>query len=49
MDVAVLEDHSSIAEDEVYGACDIALTVELAVGVGIESVLEGVERAPVVD
>ena len=49
LNVTALEHNRCIAEDEVYGACDVAFTVELAVGVGVESVLVGVKRAPVED
>ena len=49
LNVAALEHNRCIAEDEVYGACDVAFAVELAVGVGVESVLIGVKRAPVED
>lgn len=48
-DVAALVDNSSIAEDEVDGAGDITFTVELAVGMGVEGVLEGIEGAAVED
>lgn len=48
-DVAILEDDGRVPEDEVDGARDVALTVELAVGVGVEGVLVCVEGAPVED
>lgn len=38
-DVAVLEHHRGVAEDEVDGTGDIAVSVELTVWVGVESVL----------
>lgn len=47
--VAVLEHNTGVAEDEVDGARDVAVAVELAVGVRVQGVLKGVERAPVVD
>lgn len=46
-DVAVLEDDGRVPEYEVYRAVDVAVTVELAVGVRVERVLKGVEPAPV--
>ena len=39
VDVAVLEDGSCIAEDEVDRAIDFTVTVELTEGVGVEGVL----------
>ena len=45
--MAVLKHNSSIAENEVDGARDGAITVELAEGVGVESVLIGIKLAPV--
>lgn len=47
LDVAVLENDGRISENEVDGAGDVAVAIELAVGVGIESVLETVYQAPV--
>lgn len=47
VDVAVLDDGSGIAEDEVDGADDDALDVELAVGVDVECVLIGEHVAAV--
>lgn len=47
LDVAALVDDCRISKDEVDGAGDVALTVELTVGVRIKGVLEGTERAPV--
>ena len=35
LDFAGLKDDSRVAEDEVDGACDVALPVELTVGVGV--------------
>lgn len=46
-DVAVLEDRYGVAEDEVYGAVDVAVAVELALGVDVESVLVPLEAATV--
>lgn len=44
-DLAVLKDGSSIAKDEIDGPGDSAFSVELAKGVGIESVLVSVDAA----
>ena len=44
-DVGVLEDGGGVAEDEVDGAVDLTATVELAIGVGVESVLVSLEAA----
>lgn len=44
-DLAVLEDGGSIAKYEIDGAGDSAFAVELAEGVGIESVLVAVNAA----
>lgn len=49
LDAAVLEYRGGVAEDEVDGARDGAVAVELAVGVGVEGVLVGVEAAAVED
>lgn len=46
-DLAVLEYDSSVPEHEVDGACDLAFAVELALGVGVESVLVPVKSATV--
>ena len=46
VDVARLEDDGGVAKDEVNGAVDVAFAVELAVGVGVEGVLVGLEAAP---
>ncbi|CAA6664802.1 unnamed protein product [Spirodela intermedia] len=48
-DVAVLEDCHSVAEDEVDGAVDVAVAVELALGVHVERVLIALEAAAVED
>ena len=48
-DLAVLEHHGPVSEDEVHGACDVALAVELALGVGVEGVLVAVDGAAVED
>lgn len=45
VDFAVLEDCCTIAEDEVDGAVDVALTVELAEGMGVECVLVALDAA----
>lgn len=45
VDIAVLDDGDSVAEDEVDGAIDVAVTVELAVGVDVEGVLVASEAA----
>ena len=47
--VAVLEDHGGVAEDEVDGAIDVAVAVELLLGVDVECVLVALEAALVVD
>jgi len=47
VDVAVLEDDCCIAEDEVDGARDVAVAVELAERVGVEGVLVAVDYATV--
>lgn len=44
-DLAVLEDGSGVAEDEVDGATDLALAEELAHGVGVQGVLVGPKAA----
>lgn len=46
-DLTVLEDDGTVAEDEVDGAGDSALPVELAEGVGVEGVLVAVDAAAV--
>ena len=48
-DVAVLEDGEGAAEDEVDGAADVALAVELLRGVGVEGVLIALQAATVED
>lgn len=47
MDVGVLDDGGSVAEDEIDGADDDAAGVELTVGVDVESVLIGEHVAAV--
>lgn len=48
-DFAELEDGGGAAEDEIDGAVDGGVEIELAFGVGVESVLEGDEAASVED
>ena len=48
-DLAALEDDGGASEDEVDCSGDVAVAVELAVGVRVKSVLESVEGALVVD
>lgn len=48
-DLAVLDNRCSVAEDEVHRAIDVAVTIELALGVDEEGVLVGFEAAPVED
>lgn len=45
VDHAVLEDGGSVAEDEVHGAVDVALFVELPLRVDVEGVLVAFETA----
>lgn len=45
LDVAVLDDCGCVAEDEVYGAGDVVVTVKLSVGVSVEGVLVALDRA----
>lgn len=45
VEVAVLEDDGGVAEDEIDGAVDVALAVELAERVDVESVLVANEAA----
>lgn len=45
--LAVLEDGGCVAEDEIDGAGDGAVTVKLAVGVGVECILVAVHLAVV--
>ena len=47
LQLAVLENNGCISEDEVNGAGDEGVTVELSVTVGVKSVLVGVNVAPV--
>ena len=49
VDHAVLEDYGGVAEDEVDGAVDVALFVELTLGVDVEGVLVALEAAAVED
>lgn len=44
-ELAILEDSEGIAEDEVDGSADGAVAVELALGLDVEGVLEGVHLA----
>ena len=44
-DAAALEDGRGVAEDEVDGAGDVGLPVELALGVGVEAVLVALDGA----
>lgn len=48
VEVAVLEDDGGVAEDEVDGAVDVAVAVELAEGVDVEGVLVS-DKAAVVE
>ena len=45
VDVAVLEDYCCIAENEIDCAVDVAVFVELTVGVNVESVLVAFKAA----
>lgn len=47
VEVAVLEDYSGVTEDEVDGAVDVTLAVELAHGVCVDGVLVAHEAASV--
>ncbi|PON79340.1 hypothetical protein TorRG33x02_236220, partial [Trema orientale] len=47
IDVAVLENNSSVAEYEVHGAVNVAFSVELSLGMSIQGVLVGFEAADV--
>ena len=49
LDVAVLDDHGRVAEDEVHRAGDVVLRVELAVGVHVQGVLVRLDGALVHD
>lgn len=49
VDVTVLKDGGGVAEDEVYGAVYVAVTVELALGVDVQGVLVAFEAAAVED
>lgn len=47
VNVAKVEHDASVAEDEIYGAVDVALSEHLRIRVGIECVLIAFEAAPV--
>jgi len=47
INVAGLEDHSSVAKDEIHCAIDVAISVELSLGVHIESVLVPFKATPI--
>ena len=47
--VAALNDGDGVPEDEVDGAIDVAVAVELALGVDVEGVLVSLEAAAVED
>ncbi|PON63470.1 LOW QUALITY PROTEIN: hypothetical protein PanWU01x14_131340 [Parasponia andersonii] len=47
IDVAVLDNNSSVAEYEVHGAVNVAFSVELSLGMSIQGVLVGFEAAAV--
>lgn len=47
IDVAVLEDHGGVAEYEIDGAVDVALSVELAKRVRVQCVLVSFEATAV--
>ncbi|KAH0451267.1 hypothetical protein IEQ34_018566 [Dendrobium chrysotoxum] len=49
LDNGVLEESGGVPEDEIDGAADVALAVELAGAAGVESVLVGVDDAAVED
>ncbi|GLJ54037.1 hypothetical protein SUGI_1156430 [Cryptomeria japonica] len=42
-DIVVLDDHCSVAKDEIHGPISVDLAVELAKGVDIHSVLVALE------
>lgn len=46
-DVAVLKNSNAVAENEVDSSVNVAFTIELAVGVGVQSVLVAFEAASV--
>ena len=48
-DVAILDYDGGVAENEIDGAVNVALFVELAFGEDVESVLKAFEAAAVVD
>ena len=45
--VAVLEDNSSVSEYEIHSAVDITFSVELSLGMCVQSVLVAFKAAPV--
>lgn len=45
----LLDDHDCASTDEIYCSVDVALAEELAIGVGVEGVLEAVDTTSVVD
>lgn len=49
MDVTVLQDSRGISKDEINGAIDMTVAIELPLGVYKESVLVAPEAAPVED
>ncbi|KAH0467288.1 hypothetical protein IEQ34_004526 [Dendrobium chrysotoxum] len=49
VDIAVLEDDGGVAEDEVDGAVDVAVAVELALAVDVDGVLVSLKAAAVED
>ncbi|KAH0466861.1 hypothetical protein IEQ34_004099 [Dendrobium chrysotoxum] len=49
VDIAVLEDHGGVAEDEIDSAVDVAVAVELALAVDVEGVLVSLKAAAVED
>jgi hypothetical protein len=46
---AILENYRGVAENEVHGAVDVTLSVELALGVDHQGVLVALEGTPVED
>ena len=49
VNVAILKNNNSVSEYEVHGTIDVAVAVELALGVNIESVLVAFEAASIED
>lgn len=47
VNVAVLENDSCVAENEVHSAVDVAFPVELSLGVDVEGILVPFEATPV--